>query len=89
MVADLDLGGVGAVASSERAAERYSTLCDDDVTEACWKLGNLLAEDDRHDDAARLYESLGWVRVGDIPGYALMPRGEPCGTTYYYRNLNG
>jgi GNAT superfamily N-acetyltransferase len=38
-------------------------------------------------DAARLYERLGWVRVGDIPGYALMPAGEPCGTTYFYRNL--
>jgi GNAT superfamily N-acetyltransferase len=38
-------------------------------------------------DAARLYERLGWIRVGDIPGYALMPRGEPCSTTYYYRNL--
>jgi GNAT superfamily N-acetyltransferase len=38
-------------------------------------------------DAARLYERLGWVRVGDIPGYALMPRGEVCGTTYYYRDL--
>ena len=34
-------------------------------------------------DAARLYERLGWVRVGDIPGYALMPRGGPCSTTYY------
>ena len=40
-----------------------------------------------HGDAARLYERLGWVRVGDIPGYALMPRGEPCGTTLYYRDL--
>ena len=38
-------------------------------------------------DAARLYERLGWVRVGDIPGYALMPRGGLCGTTVYYRNL--
>jgi len=38
-------------------------------------------------DAARLYERLGWERVGDIPGYALFPRGGPCGTTYYYRNL--
>ncbi len=28
-----------------------------------------------------------WVRVGDIPGYALMPRGEPCSTTVYYRDL--
>jgi GNAT superfamily N-acetyltransferase len=38
-------------------------------------------------DGARLYERLGWVRVGDIPGYALMPGGEPCGTTFYCRDL--
>jgi GNAT superfamily N-acetyltransferase len=38
-------------------------------------------------DAARLYERLGWVRVGDIPDYALMPRGGLCSTTVYYRNL--
>jgi GNAT superfamily N-acetyltransferase len=38
-------------------------------------------------DAARLYERLGWVRVGEIPGFALWPQGGLCGTTYYYRNL--
>ncbi len=38
-------------------------------------------------DAARLYERLGWVRVGDIPGYALMPKGGLCSTTVYYRDL--
>src|SRR6476659_4784825 len=38
-------------------------------------------------DAARLYERLGWSRVGDIAGFALMPDGTHCGTTYYYRNL--
>lgn len=38
-------------------------------------------------DAARLYERLGWVRVGDIPGYALFPRGGLCSTTVYYRVL--
>lgn len=38
-------------------------------------------------DGARLYASLGWVRVGDIPYYALMPDGAPCSTTYYYRDL--
>ena len=38
-------------------------------------------------DAARLYERLGWVRVGEIPGYALMPNGGLSGTTYYYRQL--
>jgi GNAT superfamily N-acetyltransferase len=38
-------------------------------------------------DAARLYERLGWVRVGDIPNYALMPGGGLCSTTVFYRNL--
>jgi GNAT superfamily N-acetyltransferase len=38
-------------------------------------------------DGARLYARHGWVRVGDIPGYALMPRGELCSTTLYYRDL--
>jgi GNAT superfamily N-acetyltransferase len=38
-------------------------------------------------DAARLYERLGWIRVGDIPSYALMPRGGLCSTTVYYRDL--
>jgi|SRR5262245_61555490 len=40
-------------------------------------------------DAARLYERLGWVRVGDVPGYALLPRGGLCSTTFYYRELGG
>lgn len=38
-------------------------------------------------DAARLYERLDWIRVGDVPNYALMPDGAPCSTTYFYRNL--
>jgi hypothetical protein len=38
-------------------------------------------------DAARLYERLGWVRVWDIPRYALMPRGGLCSKTVFYRNL--
>ena len=38
-------------------------------------------------DAARLYERLGWVRVGDVPGFALYPQGGPCSTTYFYRAL--
>jgi len=40
-------------------------------------------------EAARLYERLGWVRVGNIPGYALMPQAGLCSTTYYYRDLGG
>jgi GNAT superfamily N-acetyltransferase len=38
-------------------------------------------------EAARMYEKLGYVRVGDVPGYALMPDGSPCSTTFYFRNL--
>jgi GNAT superfamily N-acetyltransferase len=40
-------------------------------------------------EAERLYERLGWERVGVIPGYALLPKGGLCGTTVYYRNLGG
>jgi GNAT superfamily N-acetyltransferase len=40
-------------------------------------------------DGARLYERMGWVRVGDIPGFALFPNGGPCSTTFFYRNLDG
>ena len=39
-------------------------------------------------DAARLYARLGWTRVGDIPRYALMPRGGFCSTTVFYRDLS-
>jgi GNAT superfamily N-acetyltransferase len=38
-------------------------------------------------DAERLYTRLGWRRVGVIPGYALMPDGAPCDTTYFYKSL--
>ena len=38
-------------------------------------------------DAERLYARLGWVRVGPIPGYALMPDGTPSGTTVFYKQL--
>lgn len=38
-------------------------------------------------DAARMYKRLGWVRVGDIPGYALFPGGGLCSTTVFYREL--
>jgi ribosomal protein S18 acetylase RimI-like enzyme len=40
-------------------------------------------------DAARLYERLGWRRVGVIPGYALSPRGGLCSTTVYCRDVSG
>jgi GNAT superfamily N-acetyltransferase len=38
-------------------------------------------------DAERMYARSGWVRVGAIPNYALMPNGDFCSTTYFYRDL--
>jgi GNAT superfamily N-acetyltransferase len=37
--------------------------------------------------AERLYERLGWQRVGVVPQYALMPTGELCSTTIFYKHL--
>lgn len=48
----------------------------------------LLVLDTASDDAERLYERVGWERVGVIPGYALLPQGGLCGTTVYYRHLS-
>jgi GNAT superfamily N-acetyltransferase len=38
-------------------------------------------------DAERLYERAGWQRVGVIPKYAMMPTGEFCATTVFYKHL--
>jgi len=47
----------------------------------------LLVLDTSSPEAERLYTRCGWQRVGTIPGYALLPDGTPCGTTYFYRAL--
>jgi GNAT superfamily N-acetyltransferase len=39
------------------------------------------------DPAERLYERLGWNRVGVIPGYALYPDGRPCDTTVFWKSV--
>ena len=38
-------------------------------------------------DAERLYECAGWQRAGVVPKYALMPDGEFCATTFFYKHL--
>lgn len=38
-------------------------------------------------DAERLYQRAGWQRVGEVPKYALMPNGDFCGTTFFYKHL--
>jgi len=57
-------------AESEASAEGKTLLVLDTVT---------------GDPAERLYERLGWTRVGVIPGYALYPDGRPCDTTVFWK----
>lgn len=52
---------------------------------ACGK--TLLVLDTANPEAERLYERAGWTRVGVIPGFALLPHGGLCGTTFFYREL--
>lgn len=37
--------------------------------------------------ADRLYTRAGWTRVGEIPDYALWPRGGLCATTFFYKRV--
>jgi GNAT superfamily N-acetyltransferase len=67
--------GVGAALLS--AAEAMARECGK----------TLLVLDTASDSAERLYERGGWVRVGVIPDYALLPAGGFCNTTVYYRTL--
>ena len=38
-------------------------------------------------DAERLYQRLGWTRVGVVPDYAHWPDGGLCDTTFFYKRL--
>jgi hypothetical protein len=59
-------------AEAEALAERKTLLVLDAVT---------------GDPAERLYEGMGWNRVGIVPGFALYPDGRPCSTTYLWKAL--
>lgn len=48
---------------------------------------NVLVLDTADAGAARLYERLGWQRVGVVPDYALMPDGQLCATTFFYKQV--
>ena len=48
---------------------------------------SLLVLDTASAEAERLYARLGWVRVGVVPDYALLPGGGFCATTFFYRHL--
>ena len=67
----------GCGAALLRAAENLGRECGK----------SLLVLDTASGDAERLYAKLGWQRCGVIPGYALLPHGGLCDTTYFYRTL--
>ena len=48
---------------------------------------SLLVLDTASADAERLYARLGWQRCGSVPGFALLPHGGLCATTFFYREL--
>ena len=48
---------------------------------------SLLVLDTASAEAERLYARLGWIRVGVVPDYALLPGGGFCATTFFYRHL--
>ena len=57
----------------------------ENVARNCGK--TLLVLDTASADAERLYARNGWTRLGAIPGYALLPQGGLCDTTYFYKVL--
>jgi GNAT superfamily N-acetyltransferase len=47
----------------------------------------VLVLDTASETAERLYERLGWQRVGVVPDYAYMPDGALCATVFYYKHV--
>lgn len=47
----------------------------------------VLVLDTANASAERLYERLGWQRVGLVPDYALLPAGDLCATAFYFKHL--
>ena len=57
----------------------------EDLARDCGK--TLLVLDTASAEAERLYQRQGWVRCGEIPGFALLPQGGLCATVLYYREI--
>jgi GNAT superfamily N-acetyltransferase len=47
----------------------------------------LLLDTCKNGPAEQLYKSLGWIRVGEVPKFALNPDGSWCDTVFYYKEL--
>ena len=61
-----------------RAAEQMARDCGKTL---------LVLDTNTGSDAERLYTRFGWVRVGEIPGYSVQPRGGLRATTVFYKEL--
>jgi len=70
--------GSGLARALMRAAEREA---------AAVGLTLLLLDTCKGSAAERLYVSMDWVRVGEVPGFALNPDGSLCDTVFYYKRL--
>ena len=72
--------GRGLAEALMRAAEQMAADCGK----------SLLVLDTVTGSAAdRLYTRLGWQRVGEVPDFALWPRGGLCPTTFFYKRVGG
>ena len=69
-------GGVGSALMRE--AERLSQAAGKTL---------LVLDTATGSDAERLYERLEWRKAGVIPKYSLLPHGELCGTTIFWKEL--
>ena len=49
----------------------------------------LVLDTEEHGAADRLYRRLGWIHLGTVPRFALMPDGAPCPAAFFYRDLAG
>jgi len=71
--------GQGIATALMRAAEQEATAAG---------LTLLLLDTCKGSPAERLYASMGWVRVGEVPGFALNPDGSLCDTVFFYKRLD-
>ncbi|HEY6088965.1 MAG TPA: GNAT family N-acetyltransferase [Gemmatimonadaceae bacterium] len=51
------------------------------------KFALLVLDTCKNGAAERLYSSLGWMRVGEVPQYALNPDGTWCDTVFFYKQV--
>ena len=96
LASDEEVQGLAAVlVDAVRGGASISFMSDLEFDEAAeWWRKTLSAASARavvlvaRDSAAKhLYSSLGWVRVGEVPHYALNPDGTWCDTVFFYKQV--